>query len=92
MTSYCARLLIAFVSSLCFVCSAQSAAVHPHVQQHCVRDYKKFCSQWGLETKGLKNCMHKHGDSLNPQCVSALVHSGEVSQAEVDRRKQAAKK
>jgi hypothetical protein len=47
MKDYASRLLIAFVSMLCFVCSAQSAPVHKSVQQHCVNDYKKFCSQWG---------------------------------------------
>jgi hypothetical protein len=89
MTSNRAIVLIGFVSMLGFVGSAQSAAVHPHVQQHCVHDYKKFCSQWGLETKGLKNCMH--GDNLNHACVAALVQAGEVSQAEVERRKAAKK-
>jgi hypothetical protein len=91
MTFY-RRLLIAFVSMLCFAFSAQSAPVSKHVQNHCVQDYKKYCHQWGLETKGLTNCMHKHGDNLNPSCVAALVQAGEVSQAEVNRRKQAAKK
>ena len=52
-----------------------------------VHDYKKFCHQWGIETKGLKNCMHKHGDNLTHACVAALVQAGEVSQAEVNRRK-----
>jgi len=41
--SYRAGLLIAFGSMLFFVGAAQSASVHPHVQQHCVQDYKKFC-------------------------------------------------
>ena len=44
-----------------------------------------------IETKGLTNCMHKHGDKLNHACVAALVQAGEVSQAEVDRRKAAKK-
>jgi hypothetical protein len=85
-------ILIAFFSMLGFAFSAQSATVSKHVQNHCVQDYKKYCHQWGIETKGLTNCMHKHGDKLNHACVAALVQAGEVSQAEVDRRKQAAKK
>ena len=45
-------------------------------------------SRWGgAETKGLKNCMHKHGDNLTHACIAALVKAGEVSQSEVDRRK-----
>jgi hypothetical protein len=86
MNSYRAIALIGFASMLGFVCAAE-ATPSKHVQQHCVADYKKFCHQWGIETKVLKNCMHKHGDSLNPSCVAALVHAGEVSQSEVDRRK-----
>ena len=66
------------------VCSAQAA--HKDVK-HCATDYKKYCHQWGLETKGLENCMRKHGDRLTNSCVAALVKAGEVSQAEVDRRR-----
>jgi hypothetical protein len=66
------------------VCSAQAA--HKDVK-HCADDYRKYCHEWGLETKGLANCMHKHGDKLTNACIAALVRAGEVSQAEVDRRK-----
>jgi len=66
------------------VFSAQAA--HKDVK-HCAADYKKYCHQWGLETKGLENCMRKHGDILTNQCIAALVKAGEVSQAEVNRRK-----
>ena len=68
------------------VCSAQAA--HKDVK-HCAADYKKYCHQWGLETKGLENCMRKHGDTLTNACIAALVKAGEVSQAEVNRRKKA---
>lgn len=77
---------IAVVLMICSVCSAQAS--HKEVK-HCADDYRKFCHQWGLETKGLENCMRKHGDRLTNTCISALVKSGQVSQAEVDRRKQA---
>jgi hypothetical protein len=65
-------------------CAAQAA--HKDVK-HCADDYKKYCHQWGLETKGLENCMRKHGDRLTNACIAALVKAGEISQAEVDRRK-----
>jgi len=67
-------------------CSAQAA--HKDVK-HCADDYRKFCHAWGLETKGLENCMRKHGDKLTNVCIAALVKSGNVSQAEVNRRKKA---
>jgi hypothetical protein len=65
-------------------CVAQAA--HKDVK-HCADDYRKFCHQWGLETKGLENCMRKHGDKLTNSCVAALVKAGEVSQAEVNKRR-----
>ena len=77
---------------LALICAAVSVgyaqAAHKDVK-HCADDYRKFCHQWGLETKGLENCMRKHGDKLNNSCIAALVKAGEVSQAEVDRRKKA---
>ena len=63
------------------VCSAHAA--HKDVK-HCADDYRKFCHAWGLETKGLENCMRKHGDKLTNACVAALVKTGNVSQAEVN--------
>ena len=88
ITSYRTALMVGLVAVLGFGYAALGAP-SKHVQQHCVQDYKKFCSEWGIESKGLRNCMHKHGDNLTHACVAALVKSGEVSQAEVERRKKA---
>jgi ribosomal protein L32E len=57
--------------------------------RHCADDYRRFCHQWGLETRGLENCMRRHGDRLTNACIAALVRAGEVSQAEVNRRRAA---
>jgi hypothetical protein len=86
MTKYAAGLWIAVAFIVGGVFSAQAA--HKDVK-HCADDYRKYCHQWGLETKGLANCMHKHGDRLTNACIAALVRVGEVSQAEVDRRRKA---
>jgi hypothetical protein len=86
MKGYRTVLLITFALIVGGVYSAQAA--HKDVK-HCADDYRKFCHQWGLETKGLENCMRKHGDKLTNACISALVKSGNVSQAEVNRRKAA---
>ena len=76
-----------FIAAALIVGVVSSAhAAHKDVK-HCAADYKRYCHQWGLETKGLENCMRKHGDSLTNACVAALVKAGEVSQAEVNRRK-----
>jgi hypothetical protein len=87
MTHYRTILMIGAASLFCLTSAAFAASPSKAVQTHCVKDYKAFCSEWGIETKGLSNCMRKHGDQLNAQCVAALVQSGEVSQAEVNARK-----
>ena len=56
-------------------------------KRKCAEDYRRFCSQWGLGTRGLENCMRRHGDQLTPRCIKGLVQAGAVSQAEVDRRR-----
>ena len=76
-----------FIAAALIVCGVGSAqAAHKDVK-HCANDYRKFCHPWGLETKGLENCMRKHGDKLTNACIAALVKTGDVSQAEVNRRK-----
>jgi len=58
-------------------------------KRQCAEDYRRFCSQWGLETRGLENCMRSHGDRLTHACVRGLIAAGAVSQAEVNRRRAA---
>ncbi len=57
------------------------------VQQFCRADYKKYCGEYGLESTALRSCMDRNGKSLSKACVHALVQDGQVSQAEVDRRR-----
>jgi len=84
MKNYRAMLLIAFAAIICTVSSAEAG------KRQCADDYRRFCSQWGLETRGLENCMRQHGDRLTHACVRGLIAAGAVSQAEVDRRRAAA--
>ena len=67
MTSYRVRLLIAFAL---IVCTAGSAQANRSQIRHCADDYRRFCSQWGLETRGLENCMRRHGDALRAHRVT----------------------
>ena len=90
-----ARLAIVLVSILCLFgsvrASAQTAPISKDMQTYCVNDYKKFCGDYGLQTKALSNCMFRNGKSLAPACINALVKAGQVSQAQVDKlREQAA--
>ena len=77
----------------CFVCLAPSVAfaqagtISKAMQNNCANDYKKFCGDYGLQTAALNLCMKKAGPSLSPACVQALVQSGKVSQADVDKIK-----
>ena len=76
-----AVLLIAFAAIVGTVCVARAKQSDA---RHCADDY-----QWGLETKGLENCMRRHGDKLTNSCIAALVRTGQVTQVEVDRRRAA---
>jgi len=78
---------------LCVACLGSSAAgadsYSKAVKKSCAADYHKHCSEYGLGSAALRVCMDKNGQSLSKSCVNALVASGEVSQAEVSRRKKA---
>ena len=69
--------------------AAEADSYSKAVQQSCASDYKKYCGEYGLKSTGLRGCMDRNGNSLSKTCVQALVASGQVSQAEVDRRKKA---
>ncbi len=57
------------------------------LQKACAADYKEHCGEYGLKSSALRLCMDKAGQKLSRACVNALVRAGEVSQAEVNRRK-----
>jgi hypothetical protein len=53
----------------------------------CANDYRRLCGEYGIETEALRLCMDRNGKSLTKTCVDALVADGQVSRAEVQRRK-----
>jgi hypothetical protein len=82
------ELTIAFALIIC--CGGAAHAESPYskaVQKACATDYRAYCGDYGLESAALRSCMDRNGQSLSKTCVQALVAAGEVSQAEVDRRK-----
>lgn len=87
MTSYRATLAVAFVFAFCAVPMAQAASITPLVQKACRNDYRKFCNEYGLETKALRLCMDRVSQRLSHGCVHALIEAYEVSMEEVKRRK-----
>ena len=92
-----ARLSMACLLILIFICSARSAAwaqagtITKDMETYCNNDYKRYCGDYGLQTAALNLCMRKAGPGLSPACVQALVKAGKVSQAEVDKVKAQAK-
>jgi hypothetical protein len=71
MNNYRVTVLIIFAAIL-FTASAAEATG----KRKCAEDYRRFCSQWGLETRGLQNCMRQHGDQLTPRCIKGLIPGG----------------
>jgi len=82
-----AGLLAVSATAVSFAAAAETQSYSKAVQQFCREDYKKYCGEYGLETSGLRSCMDRNGNSLSKSCVQALVRDGQISQAEVNRRK-----
>lgn len=91
MKTYAATLILAGVSIFAFGAVAEAQTYSKIVTKSCTADYKKYCGEYGIESAGLRSCMDKNGGKLSKTCVSALVKAGHVSQAEVDRRRRAAR-
>jgi adenylate kinase len=57
-------------------------------QMSCASDYYAYCSQFQVGSKELRVCMRRVGPKLSKSCLNALIADGEVSKAEVEKRKQ----
>jgi hypothetical protein len=71
--------------------ASPAAAVSLAVKMACMTDYMSHCSQHAIGSPGVRSCMRSVGPRLSKRCVGALIAAGEVSQAEVDRRRSALK-
>jgi hypothetical protein len=72
---------------MCVITHASAASITEMERQQCQADYHQFCGEYGLDSPALRNRMNKHGHSLSHGCVEALIDAGEVTRAEVERRK-----
>lgn len=61
------------------------AAASKRVHQICRSDYKRFCPGYTEGSSELRQCMRANGGAISKRCVDALVDSGDVSRAEVER-------
>lgn len=78
------------VAALAVGCSGtQAGAVSMRVKLACANDYYSHCSAHPIDSQELRQCMRQHGPQLSKTCLQALISAGEVSQAEVDRRREA---
>ena len=77
--------------ALCFAGAANADSYSKAVRKACGADYHKYCGEYGIESAALRVCMDKAGHNLSKACINALVHAGEVSQTEVNRRKAASR-
>lgn len=84
-----ATLAVSALSAGLTVSAQPAAAVSMAVKMACMSDYLSNCSQHAIGSPALRSCMRSVGPRLSKSCVRALVGAGEVSQAEVDRRKAA---
>ena len=79
------------MSMLCVAAAAGGAGAETRyskaLQKACASDYHRLCGDYGIETEALRLCMDRKGKSLTKVCVDALMAAGEVSRAEVQRRK-----
>lgn len=63
-----------------------AGAVSLAVKLACASDYYSYCSQHGVGSPGVRQCMRANGSKLSRGCVSALIAAGEVSKSEVERK------
>jgi hypothetical protein len=69
------------------VAPADASALSLRVKLACASDYYKHCSAFSPGSSEVRQCMRSIGAGLSRGCVDALVSAGEVSKAEVDRRR-----
>lgn len=67
--------------------ASDAFAVSLGVQLACATDYYAHCSAYSPDSPQVRSCMRAVGNGLSKRCVSALVAAGEVSAAEVARRR-----
>ncbi|MFA5952841.1 MAG: hypothetical protein WC807_21505 [Hyphomicrobium sp.] len=72
--------LTIFVPSSAFAYSEQ-------VRNACKNDYLAHCNTHEVGSESLRQCMRNAGPKLEPTCVNALVAAGEVSAAEVAKKR-----
>ena len=71
--------------------ASPASALSLAVQMACASDYYAYCAKHDPNGPGVRACMRANGLKLSDRCVNALIAAGEITQAEVDRRRAEAK-
>jgi hypothetical protein len=84
-----ARAALALVAAALVIgwSSPDAHAVSQRVKNACANDYFAYCSMHPVGSTKLRACMRANGPKLSKTCVNALIADGEVSTAEVGRKK-----
>lgn len=82
--------ICALIAALTLVAGASQAASE-RVRNACADDYLAYCSKHPEEGPAVRACMNANGHKLSSHCIDALVAAGEVSKAEVERRRRASR-
>lgn len=83
-------MIAASIAALTIAASVADAASE-RVRNACANDYLAHCSQHPEEGAAVRRCMNSNGHKLSKGCVDALIADGEVSKAEVERRRQSSR-
>jgi hypothetical protein len=87
----CGFLMVLTVCWNASLCNAEPRKITEAEKNFCAEAYRKYCSEYGLESAALRNCMDRNGRALPHDCIEALIDAGEVSRGEVERRKKGGK-
>lgn len=79
--------LVALIAIAAILPASSAFAISLRVQIACATDYYAHCSAYSPTSPQVRSCMRAVGNSLSKRCVDALVSAGEVSAAEVSRRR-----
>jgi hypothetical protein len=80
-------LTFAMVVGCSFAALAEESHYSKAIRQACAADYHKYCGEYGGSRPRHYGPAWTRPATTSKSCVKALVAAGEVSQAEVDRRR-----
>lgn len=75
-----------FITLLITIALTTKVYAAGQVEQYCIWDYFRFCSQYSIGSNEVKQCMADAGVKLSKECIRAIVADGYVTKQEVIHR------